>query len=61
MSPDAEGNFKGMSVPAEAWERVFGQERMPAKRPKCQSCDSTKFVKWSVIARKFLCGECRVG
>jgi hypothetical protein len=22
--PDAQGNFKGISVPASAWERVFG-------------------------------------
>jgi hypothetical protein len=22
--PDAHGNFKGMSVPAAAWERIFG-------------------------------------
>jgi len=22
--PDARGNFKGMSVPADAWERIFG-------------------------------------
>ena len=23
--PDAQGNFKSISVPADAWERIFGQ------------------------------------
>lgn len=25
--PDAHGNFKGMSVPAAAWERIFGNKQ----------------------------------
>lgn len=25
--PDAQGRFKGMAVPAEAWERIFGKSR----------------------------------
>lgn len=25
--PDANGNFKGISVPSAAWERVFGPAR----------------------------------
>lgn len=30
--PDANGNFRGVSVPAEAWERVFGLKQRLAER-----------------------------
>lgn len=29
--PDAHGNFKGMSVPAAAWEHIFGKPARIAK------------------------------
>ena len=31
--PDANGNFKGVSVPADAWERIFGDKSEP--EPEC--------------------------
>lgn len=27
--PDSQGNFKGMSVPAAAWDRIFGNKERP--------------------------------
>jgi hypothetical protein len=28
--PDRDGNFKGIDVPAEAWDRIFGVGNRPA-------------------------------
>jgi hypothetical protein len=27
VAPDASGNIKGITVPAEAWERIFGADK----------------------------------
>jgi len=35
--PDAYGRFKGISVPATAWERIFGG-------PACIACDGTGVI-----------------
>jgi hypothetical protein len=31
--PDVHGNFKGMAVPAAAWERIFGAPDPDRTRP----------------------------
>lgn len=38
--PDASGAFKGISVPADAWERVFGKLKRVAgyKGKPCLKC-----------------------
>lgn len=40
--PDANGNFKGAFVSAEAWERVFGKpsdcEHVQQTNPRYQDC-----------------------
>jgi hypothetical protein len=33
--PDAHGNFKGISVPAAAWERIFGNAA--SQQPVCEA------------------------
>jgi hypothetical protein len=36
--PDVHGNFKGMTVPAAAWERIFGKRTDPDRSLRPMSC-----------------------
>jgi hypothetical protein len=49
--PNADGRFLGMSVPAKAWERIFGT---PAEDPPNKCCGA--FSKDSEKCQK-MCGS----
>jgi hypothetical protein len=44
--PDARGRFYGITVPGEAWERVFGQ-RQERLDLVCPTCGGTKWAHGS--------------